>query len=232
MVARGDEILAQGAYGLADRERGRMMTMNTRLRSARGLSVIPLLRAENAGGVRQIEARPLVLGCGASSLHSHGCPMRRTIRFALIASLSLVGAPAFAQEPTHAASADTAPEAPSVAVGADSLEARLASSRARLIGRWEEYSPSRNFIDFLDDGRVVLHLKRGEIGERKTLEGDWRIEQENQLRIDFTLNEQTFGRIAELRFENGELLLKEPDAAGAVTRHRRYEGELPEEYRW
>ena len=162
-----------------------------------------------------------------------GYRMRRSHGLALIASLSLVGAVAFAQKPASTATASNAPSnAPSMAADAASGEAGVASARAQLIGRWEEYSPSRNFVDFLDDGRVVLHLKQGEIGTLKTLDGVWKIETENALRVDFTVNGQTFGRTAGLRFEAGEMLLLEPAPADSVTRHRRYEGELPDDYRW
>lgn len=157
--------------------------------------------------------------------------MRLTTRFALIASLSLVSVFAFAQEKPEAASSDT-PTTSSTMPRTESSGDRLASARIRLIGQWEEFLPSRNFIDFFEDGRVVVYLKQGEIGDRKTLEGTWSVEDENRLRVDFTVNGQTFGRTAGLRFEKSEMLLQELDETGSITRHRRREGELPEDYRW
>lgn len=161
--------------------------------------------------------------------------MRLTTRFALTVSLSLVSLFAFAQDTSGAARAD----APSSSAKAgteskrnESSGDRLASVRARLVGQWEEFSPSRNFVDFFEDGRVAVYLKQGEIGTFKTLDGTWSIEEENRLRVDFTMNGQTFGRTAGLRFENGEMLLQELDETGQITRHRRREGALPEEYRW
>ncbi|MBP6750597.1 MAG: hypothetical protein KA144_13245 [Xanthomonadaceae bacterium] len=157
--------------------------------------------------------------------------MRLSTRFALIVSLSLFGAFAFAQDKPGAAGTDPT-TVPATATAVESSDARLASPRVRLIGQWEEYSPSRNFVDFYEDGRVAVYLKRGEVGDLKTLDGTWSIDDEQQLRVDFTVNGQTFGRIAGLRFENGEMLLKELDATGQITRHRRREGALPEDYRW
>lgn len=156
--------------------------------------------------------------------------MRLTTRFALIASLSLAVSVVFAQDKPGAAGAD-ATSAPATTM-AESSGTRLASLRVRLIGQWEEFSPSQNFVDFHEDGRVAVYLKKGEIGDLKTLDGTWSIDDEQQLRVDFTVNGQTFGRMAGLRFENDEMLLQELDATGNITRHRRREGPLPEDYRW
>jgi len=156
---------------------------------------------------------------------------KKTRRFALIVSLSLASVFAFAQDKAGAANAD-APSASSAKADATSNGDRINAARAKLIGQWEEFSPSRNFVDFFEDGRVAVHLKQGEIGDLKTLDGTWAIEDEHRLRVDFTMNGQTFGRTAGLRFENGEMLLQELDETGQITRHRRREGALPEDYRW
>lgn len=157
--------------------------------------------------------------------------MRLSIRFALLISLSLACVAAFARDKAAIAVSDTVTP-PSAMPSEQANDAGIAAARARLIGRWEEFSPSRNFIDFHEDGRVVLYLKQGEIGDLRTLDGIWAIEDEHRLRVDFTVNGQTFGRTAGLRFENGEMLLTEDDKPDLLTRHRRREGELPEEYRW
>jgi hypothetical protein len=157
--------------------------------------------------------------------------MHLIARFALIASLSLASVFAFAQDVPDAASPD--PASASSATAASAIESnadRLASPRASLVGQWEEFSPSRNFVDFFEDGRVVLYLKRGEIGDLKELEGTWTLDDANNFSVEFGVNGQRIVQSAKLSFENDEMLLI--DDKGATSRHRKRNGPLPEDYRW
>src|SRR5690242_12298230 len=40
----------------------------------------------------------------------------------------------------------------------------------RLVGVWREYSPSSNIVRFEKDGSTKLYLKKGEIGDLRTLD--------------------------------------------------------------
>jgi hypothetical protein len=96
--------------------------------------------------------------------------MRSILSLVLAAMLSMTGRQTMAQQPD---TAQTSPQASTaethVAMVQD--DASLETLRTRLIGEWEEFSPSRNYVDFLADGRVVLYLKKSEIGDLKTVYG-------------------------------------------------------------
>lgn len=113
---------------------------------------------------------------------------------------------------------------------AAAAEADLATLQRRLVGEWVETAASRNYVDFFADGRVSLYLKKGEIGDLKSLDGTWTLTGTNALTVQFTVNRQSITQSATLSFEGEEMLLT--DETNNVTRHRRREGALPEEYRW
>jgi hypothetical protein len=155
--------------------------------------------------------------------------MRSILSLVLAAMLSMTGRQTMAQQPD---TAQTSPQASTaethVAMVQD--DASLETLRTRLIGEWEEFSPSRNYVDFLADGRVVLYLKKSEIGDLKTLDGSWALDGIDTLTVTFTVKGSSFSDTATLRFDGEQMLLtKEP---GGETRHRKRNGPVPEEYRW
>lgn len=140
-------------------------------------------------------------------------PWHRALRLLVLALLGFLQPmlPAHAQEPTTRASTPDAATA--------------------LAGWWEEYSPSSNIVQFLPDGTVRLYLKKDEIGALRTLDGTWKLEN-NQTTIDmvFTVLGRTLNRSAQISFEGPEMVLTENGAK--KTRHRRHSGPLPAVYRW
>jgi hypothetical protein len=153
--------------------------------------------------------------------------MRPFLTFALALSLSLPAFGAMAQEAREQVQASTATVEPETI---DRDRGRLVSYRVRIVGEWEEFAPSQNFVDFFDDGRVVLYLKKGEVGTLKHLEGTWSLLDDNRLRVEFAVNGQTIEQIATLSFDKDEMLLTGDN--DSVSRHRRRNGPLPEDYRW
>jgi uncharacterized protein (TIGR03066 family) len=101
---------------------------------------------------------------------------------------------------------------------------------AKLIGWWEEYSPSSNLVHFTQDGTVRLLLKKGEIGNLHSLDGTWKITRGSNIQMVFSLNGKTLVRDGTLSFQSDEMLLI--DKSGNKTRHRRHSGAIPEKYLW
>jgi hypothetical protein len=99
----------------------------------------------------------------------------------------------------------------------------------RVVGTWHEYTPTDNLITFARDGSWKLYLKKGEVGELRTLGGKWWVE-EGMLIVVIIKDNQHQRTSARLSFEGEELVLT--DAAGVETRHRRHQGPIPKPYRW
>lgn len=150
--------------------------------------------------------------------------MRRVTLACLLALFTMAGVPATQAQVT--VREVMAPPSPPVRM----TEPMTAQDAARLVGEWEEYSPSRNFVDFRADGSVTLYLKRGEVGELKTMEGRWSRGDDGQLVLDFAILGQSFVQRVGIAWDGEELLMI--SELGGVTRHRRRTGELPPEYRW
>lgn len=127
--------------------------------------------------------------------------------------------------PPHAAAQATPLAAPQASTAPAQAQAQA------LAGWWEEYSPSSNIVYFGADGTVKLHLKKGEIGNLRTLDGTWTVADDGKsVRMIFTVNGQTLDRRAALAFPGKEMVLTDPD--GTLTRHRRHSGKLPDKYVW
>ena len=105
-----------------------------------------------------------------------------------------------------------------------------ASLGDRLVGVWREYSPSSNIVRFEKDGSTKLYLKKGEIGDLRTLDGKWIVSDDGMLSITYTVGEKSMTLQARLSFEGEEMVLTE--ASGERTRHRRHTGPIPEIYIW
>ena len=140
-------------------------------------------------------------------------PWHRALRLLVLALLGFVQP----MLPAHAQEAATQASTPDAATA--------------LAGWWEEYSPSSNIVQFLPDGTVRLYLKKDEIGALRSLDGTWKLEN-NQTTIEmvFTVLGRTLNRQAQIAFEGAEMVLT--DSGAKKTRHRRHSGQLPAVYRW
>src|SRR5690349_12216681 len=61
----------------------------------------------------------------------------------------------------------------------------------RLVGVWREYSPSSNVVKFDQDGTTTLYLKKGEIGNLRTLDGKWSVDDAGMLSIVYAVAGKT-----------------------------------------
>lgn len=100
----------------------------------------------------------------------------------------------------------------------------------RLVGTWREYSPSSNIVRFEKDGATTLYLKKGEIGNLRTLDGKWTVSDTGMLSIVYTVGEKSMTLQARLSYVGEEMILTE--ASGEQTKHRRHTGPIPEVYVW
>jgi hypothetical protein len=100
----------------------------------------------------------------------------------------------------------------------------------RLVGVWREYSPSSNIVRFDKDGTATLYLKKGEIGNLRTLDGKWSVDESGMLSVVYTVQGRSMTLQARLSYEGEEMVLTE--AGGERTKHRRHTGPIPEIYVW
>ena len=104
------------------------------------------------------------------------------------------------------------------------------SLREDLVGMWEEVSPSSNLVLFAKDGSWKLYLKKGEISDFRSLNGEWTLSYDRKLTIKFTMMGQTKTMSAKLSFDSDEMVLT--DNEGIETRHRRHNGPIPKRFQW
>jgi hypothetical protein len=102
-------------------------------------------------------------------------------------------------------------------------------SATRLLGLWREFSPGDNLIEFTG-GKFLRYLRKGEIGDRRLLEGDWQLSADGSISMRFTLEGRTFSQRGTLTFAGDEMVLT--DRQGNATRHRRHSGPLPDWAQW
>jgi uncharacterized protein (TIGR03066 family) len=106
----------------------------------------------------------------------------------------------------------------------------VADDAAKLVGLWHEYSPSDNLVNFLADGRVVMYLRKGEVGDLHTLEGKWSVAGNGDLTVTFAAMGKSVTQTTKLSFDGDEMVLT--DEKGELTKHRRYTGPLPAWTQW
>jgi uncharacterized protein (TIGR03066 family) len=106
----------------------------------------------------------------------------------------------------------------------------LADDSAKLVGTWHEYSPSDNLVSFSADGRVVMYLRKGEIGDLRQLDGKWTLAGNGDLTVTFEALGRTVTQTTKLSFDGDELILI--DEKGERTKHRRQTGPMPEWTQW
>jgi hypothetical protein len=100
--------------------------------------------------------------------------------------------------------------------------------QTRLVGLWDEISPSSNLVLFGGDGSIKLYLKKGEVRDLRALNGKWTLLENGTLNIVFTEKDKSFGWSPILKFEGEEMILI--DDKGEKTRHRRHLGPIPERF--
>ncbi|MEY2564342.1 MAG: hypothetical protein QOH88_2535 [Verrucomicrobiota bacterium] len=100
--------------------------------------------------------------------------------------------------------------------------------RAKVVGMWDEESPGENLVSFTQEGACKLYLKKGEIGELRSMDGTWTVGDDGKLEITFTVNGETLTQRAMVKFEGEEMVLT--DEKGVETRHRRHVGPIPDKY--
>lgn len=100
--------------------------------------------------------------------------------------------------------------------------------RAKVAGMWDEVPPGENLVSFTQEGACKLYLKKGEIGELRSMDGTWTVGDDGKLEITFTVNGQTLTQNAKVKFEGEEMVLT--DEKGLETRHRRHIGPIPDKY--
>lgn len=137
----------------------------------------------------------------------------RTLRLLVLAALG------FLQPMLPAQAQDTA------------AKATTQDAATALAGWWEEYAPSSNIVQFRPDGTVKVYLKKDEIGTLRTLDGTWKLENDQTtIEMVFTVRERSLTRRAQISFEGPEMVITENGSK--QTRHRRHSGQLPAAYNW
>jgi uncharacterized protein (TIGR03066 family) len=106
----------------------------------------------------------------------------------------------------------------------------VADDAAKLVGMWHEYSPSDNLVNFTADGHVTMYLRKGEIGDLRTLKGNWTLASTGMLTVKFTAMGRSVEQSNKLSFARDEMILT--DEKGEQTKHRRHSGALPAWTQW
>ena len=106
----------------------------------------------------------------------------------------------------------------------------VADDADKLVGIWHEYSPSDNLVSFSADKRVVMYLRKGEIGDLRQLDGKWTLASDGDLTVTFEALGRTVTQTTKLSFSGDEMILT--DDKGQETKHRRQSGPMPEWTQW
>jgi uncharacterized protein (TIGR03066 family) len=106
----------------------------------------------------------------------------------------------------------------------------VADDAGKLVGIWHEYSPSDNLVSFSADGRVVMYLRKGEIGDLRELDGKWTLAGNGDLIVTFEALGRSVTQTTKLSFAGEEMILT--DDKGQDTKHRRQSGPMPEWTKW
>ncbi len=105
-----------------------------------------------------------------------------------------------------------------------------APTREQLIGMWLEIHPADNLMYFAKDGTWRMYLKKGEIGDLRTLDGTWTLEAGGKMTYTFKVEDKTIVIKATVSYDGDELELSGED--GTVSRCRRHKGSLPDRFNW
>ena len=109
----------------------------------------------------------------------------------------------------------------------------------QVVGTWrevrfetksKEVRESDNVVTFATDQTLKLHLKKGEKGDLRSLDGTWQMDAGGTLKIELTVDGKQVPQTMKVSFEGGEMIFTDED--GRRTWHMRHEGPLPEQYRW
>jgi len=105
-----------------------------------------------------------------------------------------------------------------------------ADDAQKLVGLWHEYAPSDNLVNFAADGHITMYLRKGEIGDLRTLEGSWKLAGDGMLSVIFTAMGRSVEQTNRVSFAGEEMILT--DDKGEQTKHRRHTGALPAWTQW
>jgi uncharacterized protein (TIGR03066 family) len=107
----------------------------------------------------------------------------------------------------------------------------------RIVGTWLEkrfetksktVKESDNLVTFSADGGLKLHLKKGEKGDQRSLDGTWKMEGDGKLKMELLVDGEKNEQSMTVSFEGEEMVFTDSD--GRRTWHSRHEGPLPERY--
>ena len=101
---------------------------------------------------------------------------------------------------------------------------------ARFETKSKEIRESDNMVTFAADQTLKLHLKKGEKGDLRSLDGTWQLDADGTLKMELTVDGKKAPQTMKVTFEGGEMIFTDED--GRKTWHTRHEGPLPEQYRW
>jgi uncharacterized protein (TIGR03066 family) len=111
------------------------------------------------------------------------------------------------------------------------------SLQKRMVGTWleerfetksKEVRKSDNLVTFAADGSLKLHLKKGEKGDQRALEGTWKMEAGGKLKMEIVVDGEKNEQAMTVSFEGEQMVFTDED--GRRTWHSRHEGPLPERY--
>ena len=101
---------------------------------------------------------------------------------------------------------------------------------ARFETRSKEIREGDNMVTFAADQTLKLHLKKGEKGDLRSIDGTWQLGADGALKMELMVDGKKAPQTMKVSFEGGEMIFTDED--GRRTWHTRHEGPLPEQYRW
>ena len=114
----------------------------------------------------------------------------------------------------------------------DALDKQVVGTwrEARFETRSKAIKEGDNMVTFAADQTLKLHLKKGEKGDLRSLDGTWQMGADGTLKMEIMVDGKKAPQTMKVSFEGGEMIFT--DADGRRTWHTRHEGALPEQYRW
>lgn len=103
-------------------------------------------------------------------------------------------------------------------------------TRDQIIGLWLEFHPGDNLCYYAKDGTYRIYLKKGEIGEMRTLDGTWVLQPNGQLVHTVSVNGKELLIKTRVNYDGVDLEVTAED--GSVTTCRRHKGPIPDRFNW
>jgi uncharacterized protein (TIGR03066 family) len=107
----------------------------------------------------------------------------------------------------------------------------------RIVGTWPEkrfetkskaVKESDYRVTFAANGLLKLHLKKGEKGDQRALNGTWEMEGDAKLKMEIVAEGEKNEQAMTVSFEGDEMVFTDSD--GRRTWHSRHEGPRPERH--